>query len=110
MRGDIAAAICGKKASERQGALFDVLVFLLSDLADSFSLAIFLSPDLDKVMLKGKSRKNQKNRDARSEQNKTARPLPRASLSNGKDLKVVTDSRMLNRCLDPKISPRYKRN
>jgi hypothetical protein len=72
MRGDIAAAICGKKASERQGALFDVLVFLLSDLADSFSLAIFLSPDLDKVMLKGKSRKNQKNRDARSEQNSAA--------------------------------------
>jgi hypothetical protein len=99
-----------KEGFRASRAFFDVLVFLLSDLADSFSLMIFLSPDLDKVMLKGKSRKNQKNRDARSEQNKTARPLPRASLSNGKDLKVVTDSRMLNRCLDPKISPRYKRN
>jgi hypothetical protein len=43
-------------------------------------------------------------------QNKTARPLPLASLSNGKDLKVETDSRMLSRSLDPKISPRYKRN
>jgi hypothetical protein len=74
------------------------LVFLLSDLADSFSLAIFLSPDLDKVML------------GMLAQNRTARPLPRASLSNGKDLKVATDSRMLNRCLDPKISPHYKGN